>query len=106
MLIKKFIGRMWLNQQLAIRVFLHLNLAVGFKYAITMDQADRGVTTSVGASGVTQDKHLQVRSGSPFKIAVFADLHFGENAWSHWGPKQDVNSIRVMSLVLDKEKPV
>lgn len=44
-------------------------------------------------------------SGSSFKIALFADLHFGENAWTDWGPRQDVNSIKVMSTVLDEEKP-
>lgn len=51
-------------------------------------------------------KHLQLRQpGSVFKIAIFADLHFGENAWSDWGPKQDVNSIKAMSTLLDREKP-
>uniref|UniRef100_M1AYN5 ATPAP16/PAP16 n=1 Tax=Solanum tuberosum TaxID=4113 RepID=M1AYN5_SOLTU len=44
-------------------------------------------------------------SGSSFKIALFADLHFGENAWTDWGPRQDVNSIKVMSTVLDEEQP-
>ncbi|GLT88161.1 hypothetical protein SLE2022_061970 [Rubroshorea leprosula] len=48
---------------------------------------------------------LQARPGAPFRIALFADLHFGENAWSDWGPRQDFNSIRVMSSVLDAETP-
>ncbi|PON64541.1 Phosphoesterase [Trema orientale] len=51
------------------------------------------------------EKTLQSRPGAPFKIALFADLHFGENAWSDWGPRQDVNSIRVMSNVLGYETP-
>ncbi|KAJ6749686.1 hypothetical protein OIU85_000331 [Salix viminalis] len=42
---------------------------------------------------------------APFKIALFADLHFGENAWTDWGPQQDVNSVKVMSSVLDDESP-
>ncbi|KAJ4706348.1 Inactive purple acid phosphatase [Melia azedarach] len=46
-----------------------------------------------------------MRAGAPYKIALFADLHFGENAWTDWGPRQDVNSIRVMSTVLDDEAP-
>lgn len=46
-----------------------------------------------------------MRAGAPFKIAVFADLHFGENAWTEWGPIQDVNSVKVMSTVLDAEAP-
>ncbi|KAM1306687.1 hypothetical protein ACFX2H_009038 [Malus domestica] len=47
----------------------------------------------------------QLRSTAPFKIALFADLHFGEDAWTHWGPLQDVKSIKVMSSVLDDETP-
>lgn len=49
--------------------------------------------------------NIRVRQGSPFKIALFADLHFGEDAWTSWGPLQDVHSINVMSSVLDHEKP-
>lgn len=48
---------------------------------------------------------IRVRECSPFKIALFADLHFGEDAWTDWGPRQDVNSARVMSTVLDNEGP-
>jgi hypothetical protein len=36
---------------------------------------------------------------------MFADLHFGENAWDDWGPLQDVESSIVMSNVLDQELP-
>lgn len=49
--------------------------------------------------------NLRVREGSPFKIAIFADLHFGEDTWTDWGPRQDVNSVNVMSAVLDAETP-
>ncbi|XP_027176267.1 probable inactive purple acid phosphatase 16 [Coffea eugenioides] len=49
--------------------------------------------------------YLQMPRGSTFKIAIFADLHFGEDAWTDWGPQQDVNSIRVLSNVLDLEHP-
>ncbi|KAK4798433.1 hypothetical protein SAY86_030759 [Trapa natans] len=51
------------------------------------------------------EKCLRARSSRPYKIALFADLHFGENAWTDWGPRQDVNSIGVMSTILDKESP-
>ncbi|KAM5558629.1 putative inactive purple acid phosphatase 16 [Rosa sericea] len=44
-------------------------------------------------------------AGESFKIALFADLHFGEAASTDWGPLQDVNSLRVMSTVLDHEIP-
>lgn len=49
--------------------------------------------------------NLRVREGSPLKIAIFADLHFGEDTWTDWGPRQDVNSVNVMSTVLDAETP-
>ncbi|XP_047330871.1 probable inactive purple acid phosphatase 16 [Impatiens glandulifera] len=63
------------------------------------------------AGGLTIDlrtapeKYLQLSAGEPFKIALFADLHFGEDAWTDWGPQQDVNSLNVMSTILDKENP-
>ncbi|KAI5060324.1 hypothetical protein GOP47_0024744 [Adiantum capillus-veneris] len=43
--------------------------------------------------------------GNTFTMALFADLHFGEAASEEWGPLQDVKSQRVMSFVLDAEKP-
>lgn len=44
-------------------------------------------------------------ANSAFRIAVFADLHYGENAWTDWGPLQDQNSDRVMANVLNMENP-
>lgn len=52
-----------------------------------------------------REKPLCFSKESAFKIALFADLHYGENAWTDWGPAQDVNSDRVMSTVLDQETP-
>jgi len=40
-----------------------------------------------------------------FKIAIFADLHYGENAWEAWGPQQDINSTAVQSFLLDHHLP-
>uniref|UniRef100_A0A0E0CCU7 Calcineurin-like phosphoesterase domain-containing protein n=1 Tax=Oryza meridionalis TaxID=40149 RepID=A0A0E0CCU7_9ORYZ len=48
---------------------------------------------------------LRFASGGGFKVALFADLHYGENAWTDWGPRQDAGSDRVMAAVLDAEKP-
>lgn len=39
-----------------------------------------------------------------FKIAIFSDLHFGEEEDS-WGIDQDINTTRVMRSVLQKEQP-
>ncbi|KAJ6794236.1 putative inactive purple acid phosphatase 16 [Iris pallida] len=50
-------------------------------------------------------KALRFSNDSTFRVALFADLHYGENAWTEWGPVQDDNSGRVMSAVLDRENP-
>uniref|UniRef100_A0A7N0VDG1 Calcineurin-like phosphoesterase domain-containing protein n=1 Tax=Kalanchoe fedtschenkoi TaxID=63787 RepID=A0A7N0VDG1_KALFE len=50
--------------------------------------------------------HNKSGSGaSAFRIVLFADLHFGENAWTDWGPRQDVNSLAAMSAILRSENP-
>ena len=46
-----------------------------------------------------------MRAVGALKIALFADLHFGEAASTDWGPLQDINSTRVMNRVLDDETP-
>ncbi|GJE86758.1 metallo-dependent phosphatase [Phanerochaete sordida] len=48
---------------------------------------------------------LTFKSDGTFKVTIFSDLHFGENAWDVWGPQQDVNSTRLMNTVLASEKP-
>ncbi|XP_017214982.2 probable inactive purple acid phosphatase 16 isoform X2 [Daucus carota subsp. sativus] len=53
----------------------------------------------------TAERYLQITKGSSFKIAIFADLHFGEDAWTLWGPQQDIKSVKVMSTILDNEHP-
>ncbi|KAJ9540949.1 hypothetical protein OSB04_027455 [Centaurea solstitialis] len=66
--------------------------------------ADDGVTSWK----TPRDSYLRVAGdgeGSSFKVALFADLHFGEDAWTDWGPQQDLNSVNVMSTVLDAENP-
>lgn len=79
------------------RIFLILQLII-----LTASSDDRQAILALRSAG---EDNLQLPQGSPFKIALFADLHFGEDAWTDWGPKQDVKSIRVMSAVLDEEKP-
>ncbi|KAI0205205.1 Metallo-dependent phosphatase [Astrocystis sublimbata] len=48
---------------------------------------------------------LTFRPDGSFQLAIFEDLHFGENAWDQWGPQQDVNSVKVINKILDKESP-
>ncbi|XP_071735410.1 probable inactive purple acid phosphatase 16 [Rutidosis leptorrhynchoides] len=83
---------------IAILIVLSLNMV--------MVRPEDGVDD--GVSATTRDGYLRVRGcgdGSSFKVALFADLHFGENAWTDWGPTQDVNSVNVMSTILDVESP-
>ncbi|CAH2054258.1 unnamed protein product [Thlaspi arvense] len=77
---------------------LPLISAVGWKLSIP-------TTTTTTTRPVGRSSNLRVREGSPFRIAIFADLHFGEDTWTDWGPRQDLNSVNVMSSVLDAETP-
>ncbi|XP_047179848.1 probable inactive purple acid phosphatase 16 [Vigna umbellata] len=51
------------------------------------------------------ERQVRMPEGSALKIGLFADLHFGEDAWTEWGPRQDLNSINVMNSVLHHENP-
>lgn len=49
---------------------------------------------------------VRFKENSPsFKVAIFTDLHYGENAWEAWGPEQDANSTIVQSFLLDNHSP-
>jgi hypothetical protein len=62
------------------------------------------LSTKVTARAVSSAPLAFTENGS-FQIAVFEDLHFGENYWESWGPKQDVNTVLVINEVLDQESP-
>ncbi|KAE8446198.1 hypothetical protein EG329_012423 [Mollisiaceae sp. DMI_Dod_QoI] len=47
---------------------------------------------------------LRLDANNEFHIAIFADLHYGEEE-DGWGITQDVNSTRVMNNILNSEKP-
>ncbi|KAM7256084.1 hypothetical protein ACFE04_011825 [Oxalis oulophora] len=90
-------------------IFCRSILTVGFHH---QDMHGQGLSQSQAQGAVNlrttvADKRgfLRIREGAPFKIALFADLHFGEDAWTTWGPQQDVNSVKVMTSVLDDETP-
>lgn len=60
----------------------------------------------VYAGQSVSDAHAQslhLSSSGTFQITVFEDLHYGEAEDLDWGPRQDVNSTRVMNAVLDAE---
>lgn len=83
-----------------------LNLCVYLQSFLTVGFAFGRPQETVALPTTPENDHLRMAAaGGPFKIALFADLHFGENAWTDWGPRQDVNSVEVMSTVLDHETP-
>lgn len=57
------------------------------------------------SSGPDFNAPLRFTAAGTFQISIFEDLHFGENYWDSWGPQQDVNSVRVLNEVLDRENP-
>lgn len=52
-----------------------------------------------------QAKQLQLTTSHAFTLAIFSDLHFGEEEHG-WGIDQDLNSTRVMNAVLDAEEAI
>jgi predicted MPP superfamily phosphohydrolase len=48
---------------------------------------------------------IEFNQDGTFKIAQFADLHFGEGENVDWGPMQDTKSLRVMKTMIEMEKP-
>ncbi|KAH8924036.1 Metallo-dependent phosphatase [Atractiella rhizophila] len=43
------------------------------------------------------------KRANTFRLAVFTDLHYGENEEGPWGPVQDLDSTKVMDSVLNDE---
>jgi len=65
----------------------------------------RGGWAAAGDGARARAAAAAVRAGGVFKVAMFADLHYGENAWTDWGPTQDAASDRIMAAVLDAKNP-
>ena len=81
-------------------LILHLLLSLHPDLRIRLQSAR--LTTTTKASG---ERYVQMQADAPFKIALFADLHYGEATSTDRGPLKDVNSTRVMNTVLDDETP-
>ncbi|KAG6380189.1 hypothetical protein JVT61DRAFT_8279 [Boletus reticuloceps] len=48
---------------------------------------------------------ITFKEDGSFKLTIFSDIHFGENPWDSWGPKQDINTTALMEALLQLEKP-
>jgi len=46
---------------------------------------------------------LRFNADGTFHISVFSDMHTGEAEDTVWGQLQDINTVKVMEAVLDKE---
>ncbi|GAU34350.1 hypothetical protein TSUD_20570 [Trifolium subterraneum] len=47
------------------------------------------------APAAAVERQITMPAGAAaFKIALFADLHFGEDSWTNWGPLQDIHSVK------------
>lgn len=57
------------------------------------------------ALATQQKPELQLKTSNSFTLAVFSDLHYGEEEHG-WGIDQDINSTRVMNAVLDAEDAI
>ncbi|KAK0610916.1 Metallo-dependent phosphatase-like protein [Immersiella caudata] len=63
----------------------------------------QAILSSIGGAALPP---LKFQADGSFQISVFEDLHFGENAWTTWGPQQDINTVKVINSVLDAEPSV
>ncbi|KAJ7976701.1 Inactive purple acid phosphatase [Quillaja saponaria] len=95
--------------KLAILTFAYVSLCVQFIFTVGFNHqvhhSNFRPSPTIRLRATTQVRYIQIRPGAQFKIALFADLHFGEAASTEWGPLQDENSIKVMNTVLDDETP-
>ncbi|EIM80979.1 Metallo-dependent phosphatase [Stereum hirsutum FP-91666 SS1] len=66
---------------------------------------DRDASYTIDLNPYPNKPKLTFNSQGQFKITVFSDQHYGENAWDVWGPEQDANSTELTETVLPSEKP-
>jgi predicted MPP superfamily phosphohydrolase len=101
-------------------LFLGVALAVAFEFFIDIEQVQNFFSSTPSVDDAaeldaekrnSEDGNLrfrsivndQGRSVLRFKILQLADLHFGENPWTDWGPAQDRrSSIAIQSYIRDE----
>src|SRR6201996_3507048 len=66
--------------------------------------SDAQASLSPLSSATVEGRSLDLGPSNTFKLAIFSDLHFGEEEHG-WGIEQDVKSTRVMRSVLRDEAP-
>jgi hypothetical protein len=83
---------------IAFNIMLFLTLISRF-LAVAPNFASRATD-----SKAAQQPLLRLNAHNEFHIAIFADLHYGEEE-DGWGIDQDTNSTRVMNDILGFEDP-
>ena len=92
MRIKEARHQQWLSRALLCLIFSSLAILAMFVSLLTL------------SSVLFAKADLNLAPDGTFHIAVFSDLHYGENE-STFGPPQDVNSAALMRQVLAQEQP-
>lgn len=89
---------------------LLIEVAVGFNIMFFLTLVSRWLaavprfSSTATYSKAAQQPLLRLNAHNEFHIAIFADLHYGEEE-DGWGINQDVNSTRVMNDILGFEDP-
>ncbi|KAG6551433.1 hypothetical protein Mapa_007079 [Marchantia paleacea] len=99
-ILRKQMGAIYMTTILLATILLAFWTAIGLQFTV------EGSEIHTNRDPLLLGKpHLQIDKDKPFKIALMADLHYGENAWTDWGPQQDVNSNFVQDYIIDVERP-
>jgi len=89
---------------------LLIEVAAGFDIMLFLTLISRWLaavpsfSSTATYSKAAQQPLLRLNAHNEFHIAIFADLHYGEEE-DGWGIDQDVNSTRVMNNILGFEDP-
>jgi hypothetical protein len=87
-----------------------IEVAVGFDIMFFLTLVSRWLaavprfSSPATYSKAAQQPLLRLNTHNEFHIAIFADLHYGEEE-DGWGIYQDMNSTRVMNDILGFEDP-
>ncbi|RMZ79885.1 hypothetical protein DV738_g2944, partial [Chaetothyriales sp. CBS 135597] len=70
-----------------------------------LEQNDFGDQIDRDLLDFPNDIYIQSERAKALRIAIFEDLHFGEDEDSLWAPAQDRESLDVMTTILSTESP-
>jgi hypothetical protein len=68
-------------------------------------QEDENETTKLLLKRKKLSFSVRQNNSSSFRILQLTDLHLGEDAWTDWGPEQDVKTYNVLRKIIPMEMP-